>query len=40
MPVAASKFSLEIPSQLGAILENKTGIKQVRLTEYLAAQDN
>ncbi|MGE5263850.1 MAG: hypothetical protein ACM3S0_10740 [Acidobacteriota bacterium] len=40
MPVAASKFLLEIPSQLKAILENNTGIRQVRLSEYLAALDN
>ncbi len=39
-PVIASDFKLEIPGQLGEVLQNKTGIKSVGLGEYLAAQDN
>jgi hypothetical protein len=39
-PVIASDFGLEIPSQLGEVLQNRTGIKLVGLGEYLAARDN
>ncbi len=39
-PVAASEFSLEIPSQLVQALENKTGIKLVDRVNFLNAQDN
>lgn len=39
-PVAASTFSLEIPAALARELEDKTGIRQVGLGEYLGAQDN
>jgi hypothetical protein len=39
-PVAASEFSLEIPSQLAQALENKTGIKLVDRVKFLDAQDN
>ncbi len=39
-PVAASEFSLDIPSQLAQTLENKTGVKQVDRVKFLAAQDN
>lgn len=39
-PVAASKFSLEIPDELGRVLESKTGIRHVPLGEFLDAQDH
>jgi hypothetical protein len=37
-PVIASKFLLDIPSQLAGALEKNTGIKQVSRAEFLRAQ--
>ncbi len=39
-PVAASQFSLEVPSALEGVLQARTGIKPVGLAEYSAAQGN
>jgi hypothetical protein len=38
VPIIASNFPLEIPSQLAEALESRTGIQQVGLAEYLDAQ--
>lgn len=39
-PVAASDFTMEIPSQLAQALESRTGVKLVDRVRFLDAQDN